>query len=64
MNTAGSVLLLTVNFPFERKHPLAAWMSTMMLCFAGGIFDCLFFGKPFATLFFKPEKIAVASVVW
>lgn len=55
---------VAVGVGYERKHPLASWLATMMLCNAGAILGSLLLGKPLATVFMNPEKLAVATLVW
>jgi len=57
-------MYILAPFPYERKHPLASWLATIMICFSGGILSCLLFGKPLAVLLVNPEKIALASLLW
>ncbi|XP_067944628.1 trimeric intracellular cation channel type 1B.1-like [Watersipora subatra] len=57
-------LSTSVAFAFERRHPLASWITTMLLCNAGPILVCLYLGKPLAIILKSPEKIAVSTLVW
>ncbi|XP_074640900.1 trimeric intracellular cation channel type 1B.1-like isoform X3 [Tubulanus polymorphus] len=49
---------------FSRKHPLACWISSMLLCFGGSILANFLLGEPILTPFKNHHAILVASIVW
>eukprot|EP00918_Siedleckia_nematoides_P048874 GHVU01107110.1.p1 GENE.GHVU01107110.1~~GHVU01107110.1.p1 ORF type:complete len:289 (+),score=26.27 GHVU01107110.1:87-953(+) len=49
---------------FSRKHPLACWVSTMLMCFAGSILGNLLIGEPLLVPFKNHQDVITASVVW
>ncbi|KAK2168536.1 hypothetical protein LSH36_16g09040 [Paralvinella palmiformis] len=55
--TAGSQL-------FSRKHPLACWIATMLLCFAGSILGNLLVGEPLILPFKNHQDLLTATAVW
>ena len=57
-------LYIVVPFPFSRQHPLALWVSSMLMCFASQIWLCLLFNTPLATVLNNPDNILIASAVW
>jgi hypothetical protein len=52
------------SVPFSRKHPLACYISSMLLCFAGSIFANFLVGEPLITSFKNNEDVLTASIVW
>ncbi|ESN90416.1 hypothetical protein HELRODRAFT_96497 [Helobdella robusta] len=49
---------------FHRNHPLACWVGSMMLCFAGSFVGNFLLGEPLLLTFNNEINIIVASVVW
>jgi len=54
----------TGSLPFSRKHPIACWLSTMIVIFAGGFLASIFLGEPLLTPFRNTQAVLLASVVW
>jgi len=52
------------SIPFSRKHPIACWLSTMIVTFAGGFLASLFLGEPLLTPFRNTQAVLLASAVW
>jgi len=49
---------------FSRKHPLACWVASMLLCFSGSILGNLLVGESLLLPFRDHQAVATASVVW
>ncbi|CAH1776252.1 unnamed protein product [Owenia fusiformis] len=49
---------------FSRKHPLASWMASMLMCFGGGIIGNLLFGEFPLAPFKSHENVIIASATW
>ncbi|XP_064626467.1 trimeric intracellular cation channel type 1B.1-like isoform X2 [Lineus longissimus] len=49
---------------FSRKHPLACWVSSMLLCFAGNLIANFLLGEAVLTPFKSHEALVLASIVW
>jgi len=56
--------ILIGSVPFSRKHPLACWLSTMMVVFAGGFLASVFLGEPLLTPFRNTQAVLLATAVW
>ena len=56
--------LFVGSSPFSRKHPLACWIASMMLCFAGGILGNFLVGEPIITPFKDHHNVLIATAVW
>ncbi|KAK6739345.1 hypothetical protein RB195_021024 [Necator americanus] len=52
------------SLPFSRRHPFSCWLSSMLMCFAGGLLACFMLGEPVITPFRKHDDILLASLVW
>lgn len=52
------------SYTFAKKHPLSSWVSSMLLCFAGGIIFNLLFGKPLVTVLQNHESLLIATGIW
>lgn len=52
------------SIPFSRKHPIACWLSTMMVTFAGGFLAALFLGEPLLEPFRNTQSVLLATAVW
>ncbi|ESP05698.1 hypothetical protein LOTGIDRAFT_103317 [Lottia gigantea] len=50
--------------PFWRKHPLSTWVSSMLICFAGGIIANLLLGEPLIAPLKDHRSILTATIVW
>lgn len=49
---------------FSRKHPLACWLSTMLMIFAGGMVANGLLGEPILAPLKNSPQLYVATVVW
>jgi len=49
---------------FSRKHPLACWVASMLLCFAGSILGNLLVGESLLIPLRDHQAVATASLVW
>ncbi|KIH57928.1 hypothetical protein ANCDUO_11876 [Ancylostoma duodenale] len=52
------------SLPFSRRHPFSCWLSSMLMCFAGGLLACFMLGEPVITPFRRHDDILLASLVW
>nr|CAG4644132.1 EOG090X09U3 [Lepidurus arcticus] len=52
------------SLPFSRKHPVACWLSTMIVVYAGGFLGAVFLGEPLLTPFKNTQSVALATAVW
>nr|CAG4645669.1 EOG090X09U3 [Lynceus sp. MCZ IZ 141354] len=52
------------SLPFSRKHPIACWLSTMTVVFAGGFLAALFLGEPLLSPFKNTQSVLLATAVW
>jgi len=50
--------------PFSRRHPLSSWISSMLICFAGGIVANLLLGEPLIAPFKDHQSILTATICW
>ena len=48
----------------SRKHPLASWFSTMLMCFASIVLTNLILGEPLIAPFTNQRDLLTASIVW
>lgn len=55
--TSGSQL-------FSRKHPLASWIASMLLCFAGSILGNALIGESLILPFKSYDDLILATAVW
>jgi hypothetical protein len=49
---------------FSRKHPLACWIASMLMCFAGSILGNLLVGESVVVPFKHQDELLLASAVW
>lgn len=49
---------------FSRKHPLALWLSTMLMVFSGGMVANLLLGEPMIAPIKNSPQLAIATIVW
>lgn len=49
---------------FSRKHPLACWLSTMLMIFSGGMVANGLLGEPILAPLKNSQQLYVASIVW
>lgn len=49
---------------FSRKHPLACWLSTMLVIFSGGMVANGLLGEPILAPLKNSPQLYVATVVW
>ena len=49
---------------FSRKHPLACWLSTMLVNFAGGMVASCLLGEPILAPLKNSPQLYIATVVW
>jgi len=56
--------LYTDSHVLSRKHPLASWFSTMLMCFASIILVNIILGEPPVTPFTNQRDLLTASIVW
>lgn len=49
---------------FSRKHPLACWLSTMLMVFSGGMLANLLLGEPMIAPIKNSPQLAIATIVW
>ncbi|KAK6048550.1 hypothetical protein COOONC_13945 [Cooperia oncophora] len=49
---------------FSRRHPFSCWLSSMLMCFAGGLLGCFLLGEPVITPFRRHDDVVLASIVW
>lgn len=49
---------------FSRKHPLACWLSTMLVVFAGGMVAAGLLGEPILGPLKNSPQLLVATICW
>lgn len=49
---------------FSRKHPLACWLSTMLVVFAGGMVASALLGEPILGPLKNSPQLLVATICW
>lgn len=49
---------------FSRKHPLACWLSTMLVIFAGGMVAAALLGEPILGPLKNSPQLLVATICW
>lgn len=49
---------------FHKRHPLACYLSSMLLCFGGGMLAHLILGEPLMADFKSHQGLALATVCW
>lgn len=49
---------------FHKRHPLACYMSSMLLCFGGPMVTHFLLGEPILDDFKTHQNLLIASVVW
>ncbi|XP_050331255.1 trimeric intracellular cation channel type 1B.1-like [Bactrocera neohumeralis] len=49
---------------FSRKHPLACWLSTMLVIFAGGMVSNALLGEPILAPLKNTPQLFVSTVAW
>lgn len=49
---------------FSRKHPMALWLSTMLVVFAGGMVANFLLGEPFLAPLKNTPQLLVATACW
>ncbi|KAK3579158.1 hypothetical protein CHS0354_022181 [Potamilus streckersoni] len=54
----------SVSPPFYRKHPLACWFASMLLCFGGSILANLLLGDPCLAPLKDNRSVLTATAVW
>ncbi|XGW07450.1 hypothetical protein V3C99_010546 [Haemonchus contortus] len=54
----------TSAIAFSRRHPFSCWLSSMLMCFAGGLLACFLLGEPVITPFRRHDDVVLASIVW
>jgi len=54
----------TPTQPFSRRHPISSWLSSMLICFAGGIIANMLMGEPPIAAFKDHQSILTATVCW
>ncbi|VDO73023.1 unnamed protein product [Heligmosomoides polygyrus] len=54
----------TTSLAFSRRHPFSCWLSSMLMCFAGGLLACFLLGEPVITPFRRHDDVMLASAVW
>merc|ERR1711874_178686 len=52
------------SLPFSRKHPLALWVSSMLVIFAGGILANLLLGEPVLAPLKNNNQLLLSTIVW
>lgn len=53
------------NIPnFHKRHPLSCYISSMLLCFGGGMIAHLILGEPILSDFKSHQGLALASLCW
>merc|ERR1712156_1065815 len=52
------------SLPFSRKHPLALWVSSMLVIFAGGILANLLLGEPVLAPLKNNNQLLRSTIVW
>lgn len=53
------------SFPnFHKRHPLSCYLSSMLLCFGGGMIAHLILGEPLLADFKSHQGLALATVCW
>ena len=50
--------------PFQRRHPLSCWFSSMLMCFSGSIICNMILGEPIITPFKDHRALITASIIW
>ena len=58
------VKLCSGSAVFSRKHPLACWVASMLMCFATSIVSNFFVGESLVIPLKNHQEIIVASAVW
>merc|ERR1711915_876426 len=56
--------LASGSLSFSRKHPLALWVSSMLVIFAGGILANLHLGEPVLAPLKNNNPLLLSTVVW
>jgi len=56
--------LASGSLSFSRKHPLALWVSSMLVIFAGGILANLLLGEPVLAPLKNNNQLLLSTVVW
>lgn len=49
---------------FSRKHPLACWLSTMLVVFAGSMISCALLGEPILGPLRSSPHLVIATICW
>lgn len=49
---------------FSRKHPLACWLSTMLVTFAGSMVANGLLGEPILAPLKETQQLYIATVLW
>ncbi|XP_065560441.1 trimeric intracellular cation channel type 1B.1-like [Artemia franciscana] len=49
---------------FSRKYPLACWVSTMLVIYAGGFIAALLLGEPMLSPLKNTQSVLLATAVW
>jgi hypothetical protein len=49
---------------FHKRHPLACYLSSMLLCFGGGMLCHFLLGEPVLDDFKTHQSLALASACW
>ncbi|KAK2709593.1 hypothetical protein QYM36_013308 [Artemia franciscana] len=49
---------------FSRKYPLACWVSTMLVIYAGGFIAALLLGEPMLSPLKNTQSVHLATAVW
>lgn len=49
---------------FSRRHPLACWISSMLMCFATSIVSNFLVGESLVIPFKNHQELLVATAVW
>lgn len=55
---------MVMNEFFLRKHPLACWLSTMLVVFAGGMVASALLGEPILGPLKNTPQLLVATACW
>lgn len=64
------ILILKCSHPilafpnFHKRHPLACYLSSMLLCFGGGMVVHFLLGEPILEDFKTHQSLVLASACW
>lgn len=63
LNFVINILFLAIP-NFHKRHPLACYMSSMLLCFGGPMVTHFLLGEPILDDFKTHQNLLIATIVW